>query len=319
MRDALTDALNAPAGHLAEVLIKRLAGGENSEKVANAVRERLDKLVAAPGTFGELARVRLAAEVAFLFEQAPSWTRDKILPLFNWSSPEALNAWTARKYANYVGSPQLFELTKEHFLALFGRSEIGEDDLRVYGDWLALIVTANQANNAGYPITKMEARSALRAAGVRALSSVGHRLAIEMEAIEAGKKAAFWKEVIGPVFEAIWPLDAELQSHALTFKLVQILRATGEAFPQAAEVIIPFIRPEDPRNHTSIYSLSGADDVIYASSPEKMLNLAAAIVGAAPNGSVYSLTNVLNRIRQHAPHLANTRKFQKLESQATPY
>ena len=319
MRDLLTESLNAPGGHLAEILLKRMAKGEDGEEISAAVRERLDKLVDAPGVFGELARVRLALDVAFLFERAPSWTEEKILPLFNWSSREALNAWTARKYANQIGSPRLFALTKEAFLALFVQPEIGEDDLRVYGDWLALIMVVNQSKNAGYPITKMEARSALRSAGVRALNSVGHRFAIEIEAVAPERKVAFWKDVIGPVFESIWPLDAELQSPSLTFKLVQILRATGEAFPEAADKLIPFIRPENPRNHTSIYSLSGADDVIYKDSPEKVLDLTAAIVGDAPNGSVYGLSTVLNRIRQHAPHLSSTTKFQRLVSQSTPY
>jgi len=319
MSDALTDALNAPAGHLAEVLIKKMARGECDEEIAAPVRERLDKLIVAPGKFGELARVRLAAEVAYFFEQAPSLTKSKIIPLFDWSSPEALNAWTARKFANHIGSPELFVSTKGPFLALFGRPEISADDLRVYGDWLALIMIANQAKDAGYPITKMEARSALRSAGVDALNSVGHRLAIEFEAIEPDEKKTFWKDVLGPVFESVWPLDAELQSPILTFKLVQILLASGVAFPQAADAIIPFIRPEKPRNHISIFSISNAHDTFYLSWPGKMLDLAVAVVGDAPNGSVYSLTEVLRRIRQHAPDLANTRKFQRLESQGTPY
>jgi hypothetical protein len=120
--------------------------------------------------------------------------------------------------------------------------------------------------------------------------------------------------VIGPVFESIWPLDADLQSPSLTFYLVHILRASGNAFPHAADVIIPFIRPEDPRQHTSVYSISTADDIVYASSPEKMLDLVAAVVGDAPSRSVYGLKGVLDRIRKHAPRLANTRKFQRLVS-----
>lgn len=143
MRDALTDALNAPPGRLAEVLIKKITRGENGEEISSAIRERLDKLASAPGSFGELARVRLAAEVSYLFERAPNWTQERIVPLFNWSSSEALHFWSARKYSNYIGSPQLFDLTKEWFLALFGRSEIGEDDLRVYSDWLILMMIAN--------------------------------------------------------------------------------------------------------------------------------------------------------------------------------
>ena len=143
MSDALQQALNAPSGRLAEILMKRMKKGENGEEISESVRTRLDKLVSARGNFGALARVRLAAEVALLYERAPSWTKKNLLPLLDWSSPEALNVWTARKYSTYIGSPQLFSLTKESFLELFGRSEVTDDDLRVYGDWLALMVIAN--------------------------------------------------------------------------------------------------------------------------------------------------------------------------------
>jgi hypothetical protein len=319
MRDALMDALNAPAGRLAEVLIKRMTKGENGEEMPDAIRQRFDTLASAPGRFGELARVRFAAEVSLLFERAPLWTAERIIPLFDWKSPDAPSVWNARKYSNYIGSPRLFELTKAPFLELFGRPEITEDDLRVYGEWLAVIVIANRAENAGYPIAPTEARSALRAAGPKALSSVGHRLAVEMEAAKPEEKVTKWRNVVGPVFGSIWPLDAELQSPGVTFKLVQILRGTGNAFPEAAEVIIPFVRSENPRQHTSVYSISEADDVLYTSSPEKMLDLVAAVVGDAPPRSIYGLTKTLDRIIKHAPQLAATRKFQRLVSLASAY
>lgn len=317
MRDALTEALNAPAGRLAEVLIKRMTKGDNGEEMSDAIRQRFDRLASAPGRFGELSRVYFAAEVSLLFERAPLWTAERIVPLFDWKSPDAPGAWNARKYSNYIGSPKLFELTKVPFLELFGRPEIAEDDLRVYSEWLTVIAIANRSKNAGYPVTSTEARSALRAAGARALSSVGHRLALEMEAAKLEEKFAKWRNVVGPVFQAIWPLDAELQSPGVTFKLVQILRETGSAFPEAAEVIIPFIRSEDPRQHTSVYSISDAAEILYSSSPDKMLDLLAAVVGDISGRGVYGLTRALDRIREHAPHLASTRKFQRLLSLAS--
>jgi hypothetical protein len=112
------------------------------------------------------------------------------------------------------------------------------------------IVLANQAHDAGYPLTAPEARSALRQAGARSLADVGHRLAIEMEKAKPNEKIARWRNVVAPVFQSIWPLDIELQTTSSTFKLVQILRACGNAFPEAADVIIPFIKSEDPGRHT---------------------------------------------------------------------
>lgn len=310
--DDLTASLNHPSGRLAEILLKKLTKGSDDRELSEPLRARLDKLITAVGNFGRLARVRLAAEVSFLFERDPEWTKERIVPLFDWSSPDASAAWSARKYANYIGSPELFGLTKQPFLELFGRADVSDEELRTFADWLAAIMIANQSHRAEYPITPAEARSALRQAGVRCLSSVGHRLAIEMERANSDEKISKWRDVVGPVFQSIWPLDVELQTSASTFKLVQILYATGTAFPEAAEVIVPFIRSDDPRHHTSIYSISKADDVLYSSSPERMLDLVAAVVEEGPVRSTYGLRKALERIREHAPQLANTKKFQKL-------
>jgi hypothetical protein len=317
MSDVFTDSLNAPAGQLTAVLLKKMTKGERGEELPNEMRERFDKLVGAHGRFGQLARVRLAAEVSFLFERAPGWTKEKIIPLFDWSLPEAPAAWAARKYSRYIGSPELFGLLKQPFLELFKRDDIPDEELSIFADWLAAIMIANQSDKRDYPITATEARSALRDAGVKSLPHVGHRLAIEMESAKPDEKIPMWREVIGPVFQAIWPLDVELQNAESTFKLVQLLRATGKAFPEAADVIIPFIRAEDPRQHTSVFSISNADDILYASSPEKMLDLLQAIVGDTPARRSYGLGKALERIRAHAPHLADSKKFQKLVSVAS--
>ncbi|MGH8737042.1 MAG: hypothetical protein ACREVC_06770 [Burkholderiales bacterium] len=312
MNDMSTRALNHPSGRLAEILLKKLAKGQGDRELPDPLRARLEELTAATGNFGRLARVRLAAELSFLFERAPRWTKEIIVPLFDWSSPEAADAWSARKYANYVGSPELIALTKRPFLELFSRADISDEDLRIFADWLVAMMLANQSERADYPISPAEARSALRRAGAKGLSSVGHRLAIEMERAKPEEKISTWRDVVGPVFQSIWPLDIELQTSASTFKLVQILRASGAAFPHAAEVIVPFIRPDDDRHHTSVYSLSDADDILYSSSPETMLDLVAAVVDEGSGRSAYGLGKVLERIREHAPPLSNSKKFQRL-------
>lgn len=312
MNDDLTASLNHPSGRLADVLLKRLTKGDSDSELPEPLRARLDTLITAPGKFGRLARVRLAAEVSFLFERAPKWTKEKLIPLFDWSSPDATAVWSARRYANYIGSPELFGLTKQPFLELFGRVDVSDEALRTFSGWLAAIMIANQSGQAVYPITPTEARSVLRQARVSSLSSVGHRLAMEMERTNPDDKISKWRDVVGPVFQSIWPLDVELQTPASTYKLVQILLASGAAFPEAAEVILPFIRSDGSGDQTSVYSISEADEILYSSNPEWMLNLVVAVAGEVSARHIYGLRKALERIRNHAPHLANTKKFQKL-------
>ncbi len=316
MNDVFTDALNSPAGRLVEVLIKKLASNVNGEAIPTKLRERLDKMVSATGRVGKLARVRLAAEVSLLFQRAPIWTAERMIPLFDWSSPDAPDVWSARKYSNYIGSPELFGLTKRAFLELFSRSDTPEEDVRVFSEWLTAIMIANQAKEADYPITATEARTALRRAGVKALSSVGHRLTSELGGGTAAQRADRWRKVVGPVFQSIWPLDVELQTSATTYKLTHLLRSTGDAFPEAADVIVPFIQPEERRSHSTVFSIAEAPEEIYEAAPSKVLDLMVAVVGDASPGSVYALGKALERIRTHDPALADTRKFQKLLSYA---
>jgi hypothetical protein len=47
-----------------------------------------------------------------------------------------------------------------------------------------------------------------------------------------------------------------------------------------------------------------------------MLELVDALVGKDTDGSIYSLDGALNRIEDHEPSLANTRKFQRLLNRA---
>ena len=108
----------------------------------------------------------------------------------------------------------------------------------------------------------------------------------------------------------------ELQTSATTFKLVQILLATGEAFPEASEIILPFIRP-DRRDQTTVFSINQAPDELYETAPSKMLDMIEAVVGEAPPGSVYSLGKALSRLRAINPELVDTRKFQKLLTYAS--
>jgi hypothetical protein len=212
MSDAFTDALNSPSGRLAQILLKKIPNGKG--EISAELRRRLDRLVDMSGSAGVLARVRLAADVPFLFERSPEWTEAKMLPIFDWSSPDALDAWSARKYSRWIGSPKLFGLLKSSFLTMFTRNDVSNEDLTTFADWLGVIIIANQKTGAGYPLDTSEVRAALRLAGKHVMVSIAHRFAIEMEAAKPADKLDLWRNVIGPSFKATWPLDVDLQSSA---------------------------------------------------------------------------------------------------------
>lgn len=309
-------SFNVPIGNLTEVLLRKLPVSESEPDFATNIRPRLEVVIQRSTPNSLLARVRAAANVTTLFDRAPTWTIANIIPLFDWASPDAAATWCARRFSRYIGAPELFAVTKAPFLQLFGRAEMPDEAIHTYAEWLTTILIANCKDNAGYALSAVEARAALRRARPVMLRSVGHRLAREMENAARAEKLTRWRDVVGPVFQGIWPLDIEMQTDLCTFKLLQILRATGEAFPIAVEIILPFVRPESEDRGASIYSLLEADNLLFTSAPTKMLDLVHAVVGTPPPGSVFGLQQVLNRIREAEPELAGTHKFQALTTAA---
>lgn len=305
-------AINTPVGNLAEAILKKMPSSEGDVAFIEKIEPRLNAVCELPDHNGVLVRVRLAADVAFLYARTPEWTTGHLLPLFDWGQPLALAAWSARRYANSIGPPALFALTKISFLEMFGRADIPAKLKEDYADWLVVPLFSNQAYNAGYPLTPVESRAALRRIGSNALWQVGHRFAIEMEAAAPAEKLKTWREVVGPVFRGTWPLDAELQTPRANFKLVQMLRATGEAFPEAVDDVIPLITQEPAARGTTVFSLRDADPALYKLAPRKLLDLLDAIVGAGEPGSVYSLKIVLDRLLEADPAVADLPKYQRL-------
>jgi hypothetical protein len=316
--DAFSTALNDPSGNLASVLLKRTQRPKKQAELGKQLLARYEKLIGSDDFFSLLARVRFSAAIAFLFERAPKWTAAHLLPSYSWNSSDASAMWSARKYSNHIGSPELFRRIKSPFFELFSRPDVPEEDLRVFSDWLAAILIANQAGQADYPLTTTEVRSILRRVGHSGLSSFAHRLATQMESAAPAEKVKVWSETVGPVFQGAWPLDVESQTATVTFKLVQILLATGAAFGDAAKMVIPFIRSEDARRHSTVFSISETKAEIYGVAPQEMLRLLSAVVGDAPDHTIYGLKKALTRLEEKAPQLVQTKAFQRLIAQASP-
>ena len=311
--DVLGAAMNSPAGRLAEILVEGLNGVAGDAAAGEAAEARLDRLMALPGSPGVLARARLAADIAVLDHFLPAWTHQKLVPLFDWSAPdEAKRAWSARSRAGAVGTPRLFALTKAGLLEMLTRPDVSEELRNRYAEWLTVAVLGNQEHRTGYDVTAAEARAVLRRAGAKVLPTVAHRLADEMESVTPDKKMAQWQNVVGPVFVGLWPLDHELQTAASTSKLLQLLLATGAAFPLAAKHIVPFTQVEDTSRYGTVYAISRCDEDVMAAAPAVMLDVVGAVVGSPSRPGIVGLGRLLDRIKEADPNLVETRKYQAL-------
>lgn len=98
--DWLAKAINHPGGKIAEVWLQVLA--HRVEVAAGArtglsddSRTRLETVVAGASYTAEMGRVVLASQVHFLFDVDQGWTREHVVPLFDWTKDQrrAEQAW----------------------------------------------------------------------------------------------------------------------------------------------------------------------------------------------------------------------------------
>jgi hypothetical protein len=314
MADLLNESMNAPEGRLARVLVDLIANDPQLDSMRDEIVARLDRLMSAPSRAASLAKVRLAADVSVLHQRLPEWTEAKIVPLFDWKHDGARDYWSARKYAPIVGSPQLTALTKGFLLALFDQADVPADDKSTFAEWLVIMAMTNAFQQKDvYPIELIEIRSAMRKAGVQALSEVAHRLAVELGGGTPASQAERWRNIVGPVFKAVWPLDVELTSDMITFKLVQILVSTGDAIREAAGEILPFVRREARESGSTLFMLGDAPDHIFTLAADIVIELSLLLLGGELRVSELQwLRKIQERATRLRPQVADTKAFRKL-------
>jgi hypothetical protein len=311
--DLLNESMNSAEGRLARILIDLLANDPQPDSMPEIVA-RLDRLMSAPPRAASFARVRLAADVSVLHLRLPEWTEANIVPLFDWNHTDAREYWSARKWAPVIGSPQLTAITKTFLLGLFDRIDVAADDKERFAEWLIVMALVNKRERKEiYPVASTEIRSALRKAGVQALSGAAHRLAAELAGGTPASQAERWRNVVGPVFKAIWPLDVELTSGMITFKLVQMLVTSGEAVREAAHELLPFVRHDTRESGSTLCELAEAPDHIFKLAANFVIEVALILIGDEIGFSeAHWAKQIKEKAQRLQPEVTASNAFRKL-------
>jgi hypothetical protein len=248
--DLETRSLNDAGGVLAWILLDALsatspAAGSEFAGAPEGLQARLDRAVAAPEPGGLLARVRLVRHLAWLHRTAPDWTGRTLVPLMAWTQPEAATLWKAQA-SDQIGGPELYNALRPDLLsALFSEAIPDRDAGHLVGRLLQIVISHINGFNPEYEGEAAELRSVLargRPALRQTVASQLWRLTGRRGA-EAESAAERWRTTVGPVFDAIWPLDAALRSAETSKLLVNMALAAGDAFPEAVEAIKDVVAP----------------------------------------------------------------------------
>lgn len=318
--DSLTQALNHPAGALAEALIRRLLATKPAADsgLPRETRERVEKILdSEPTAGGRYGQIMWAAYLPYLYFVDKRWTKERLVPRFGWDQPLAADFWTAFLYRPRL-SPDLLDLLRDHLVVAIERREQLPDNarkavVRLFG---TLGIEAR-----GW-IPDPEERQIARALAGSELVELAWHLR-EVLAREPESAAERWQGALGPWFDRVWPKDKEMRSEDEAAALAEVVIETGEAFPDALQVVSPLLtHVTDSRVPYLLNKDDGPCKALVRTHPNEVLDLLDKLVpdqkSEAEQWSFHRLSEVLDRLETVAPRLGDDQRFKRLREFLLP-
>ena len=308
MEEVLTDALSHPAGKLAEAALTRLQKYEplRGAGIPTDVKPYFDAIGEDPG--GRLGRVMLATQLHYFFAIDADWaTEHMIARLSPGQSEEAADLWSAYGWSPRLG-PDLLRAFKEPFLEILrGTGAEG----RKFDNLRELFITV--CLEAPGELTESEIRSVVEVLPEEGrktlLVSLTRRL--KGAALERGR---IWREKVHPWLWDYWPRAAVRNTAGTTEAMLEMLVECGDAFPEAAEWSLEYLRPFEGRG---LYRLGENEHA--AQHPDSMLRVLDRVVDAdvLQGYERHSLQEILDELVGADAEMHGDLRFQRLYGIAT--
>lgn len=248
-------------------------------------------------------RVILAARLIALFRVDRSWTKTRILPLFDWTRDptEAKAVWQGFLVSPRLYQPLLIAIEKPFLDTANYYAKLG----KFAPQYAAFLTYAALYFINGY--TAKDFQVAISRFPQEGLNKVAQALAQALDA--AGEqREEYFKNRIKPFWNQVWPKFRNLASKSITKSLALLAIAARGEFPDALSIVINWLKPiEHPYSIISRLHESGLAEQF----PKDALRLLNAIID--DQSFVYKkLGECLNAIAQALPDLSQDYRYRRL-------
>lgn len=314
--DVVFRMLNEAEGKIGTMLLEeldRMRGTESIGEVPESIRARIEQLVAADQALGLLGTAAMMDGLRAMHHLSPDWTEAVLVPCASWDEPvRAMAVWSVL-LRERVPSARLYAALKRNMLAAVVHPEIGRS-IDGVASWLLLPLLWAQAPVGEVPaVDRMEVRRALAQGDEEVRRSAAFWFVNALEQLGDSREET-WRNRIGPLFQQVWPLEPSLRSAETSIHLIRLAVGTGDAFPEAVDVIAPTLAAIEPWDVAIWLDMNGEQSVLFDRHPLAVLNLLDALIceNAVPN----DLGAMLERLAVADPAIVQNRAFMKLRGWA---
>jgi hypothetical protein len=308
-------ALNRAGGILVWTLVEALSAlnPEGGSGLPDDYRRRMTLAVTAGSASGQYARVQIMQNLAYVEHVDPTWASENLIPRLAWTSDEAAVLWRANAY-DRLGSSRLFNAVKKDLLIAAALPDLSHLEAETLAGRLFQVALRHQNGDAAdYELEAGEVRRMLVVGSDEVRSTISWQLwrlmGEEAPPTERGQR---WRTSVGPLFRAIWPLDAHLRNERLSENLMRMALDAGDAFTDAVDAIVDLVVPFRLWDVAHSLRLEAKHANIDQEHPKPFLRLLNALVDPALHPPPGDLADILERCRQADPTVVQEPSYRRL-------
>ena len=309
--DWATEALNSPAGKLAQALMDDPSKAEL--KIGTGFPEPwikcVEDLLALKGDARRYALVMFTFNLNWFFAIDPSWTEANLIFALQKEGQDQDAVWAGVFWSARIPDKELYQILKPHLLGLASKkSPTRHHHVHILsGFLLAGWGTINQQTGERY-IADGEMHQVLLN------TDEAFRLQIlwQLKGWSSKENKGQWRKKLPVFLGEVWPRDKKVKSPKISIALLELVFSDTVNPSEIADVVLPLISRAN-LEHVGLHSLRAAENSIIDRLPEKILALLFAILPDDAAAWPYTIEEVLERIGVVAPPLLRDSRLVELK------
>ncbi|WP_096787636.1 SIR2 family protein [Rhodobacter sp. CZR27] len=235
------DALNAPAGKLASLLMKDPSskGRDPGQGFSEAWTRRYEQLLVLPGDMRRHALVMLGFQINWLFNIAPDWTTANLLKVVDDEGEDGDALWDGILWAARVPSRALYARLKAGLLARAKSPKRRRAEANV----IAGLLLSGWSDDAGAkPPEQLVTSAELREILIESDDDLRGQVLQHLEHWSADPESK-WRARLIPFLTDVWPRHRAVRTPEMSIRLANLVFASGDLFAELVQVVLPKLVP----------------------------------------------------------------------------
>ena len=311
----VTEALNSPAGNIAQALYHDPRRKNLTEKQGLPAEWRTlaEVSLALPGDNGRFALVFFCYLLNWFYYIDPEWTEEKLLSVLRTNDTGTLEAWWSGYLWGVRELPglELFQVLKPYLLTKAAGQTAEEWNNRNKLAGLVLDSWGRPDSRTGAErVSDDEFRKVLLDAGHRFRSRVLWQL--ERWSEGEGESAEFWKPLRERFLRQVWPIQKTARTPQDSTRLIEFAFSDAESFVAVSDAILPLIGRIEREPTIVLPPIGECGWNIVDAHPGRVLEILDRALPESANNWPYEIGAILERIVVTDPSLRKDTKWVEL-------